>query len=162
MGGCFGGYQSYISSNFVVGFTYTFSFSRSTLLSLRPSNHQPSPSIATTSHSTPPPQTPSLPPTTPTKTTQLPTPPPHPTSSQKPPTPTHTPHTHSKPTTDASLDGKTKKFKWVCYREVVTMRVHFPGGRNLRFILLLIVVAGFVCLFVCLFGSGGGGGGGWV
>ncbi len=26
----------------------------------------------------------------------------------------------------------------------------FPGGRNLRFILLMIV-AGFVCLFVCLF-----------
>ncbi len=39
------------------------------------------------------------------------------------------------------------------------MRVYFPGGRNLRFMLLLIVVAGFVCLFVCLFGSGGGG---WV
>ncbi len=94
-----------------------FLFRRSTLLSLRPSNHQPSPSIATTSHSTPPPQTPlpltpSLPPPSPPPHKNHPTtkPPPHPTSSQKPSTPTHTPHAHSKPTTDASLNGNKQFF----------------------------------------------------
>jgi hypothetical protein len=130
------GYQSYVSSNFVVGFTYTFSFRRSTLLPLRPSNHQPSPSTTTTSppfpsithstplHSTPPPQTPPQTPppphptSTPTKTTQPPKPPKPPLPRKNhqltpnppnPPTHTHTPHAHSKTTTDASLDGKTNK-----------------------------------------------------